>query len=48
MKSPKQQPKADAPKAPQKVKLIDKAGNIATPWDKDVDAWLAKGWTVAK
>lgn len=34
--------------APQKVKLIDKAGNIATPWDKDEHAWLAKGWTRAK
>lgn len=41
-------PKAVAPMAPQKVKLIDKAGNIATPWDKDEHAWLAKGWTRAK
>ena len=40
--------KTPAPAAPKKVKMIDKAGNIATPWEKDVHAWEAKGWTRVK
>ena len=48
MKSKEKTPVAIEPKAPQKVKIIDKAGNIATPWDKDAHAWEAKGWTRVK
>ena len=28
----------------QRVEVIARAGNIARPYEKDVDAWLAKGW----
>ena len=31
-------------KAKVKVTIKDKAGNIATPYQKDIGAWLAKGW----
>ena len=48
MKSKEKTPVAIEPKAPQKVKIIDKAGNIATPYDTDLAAWLAKGWRVVK
>ena len=48
MKSKEKTPEATEPKAPQKVKIIDKAGNIATPYDTDLAAWLAKGWRVVK
>lgn len=48
MKPIKTKPEAVAPMAPQKVTVVDKDGNIATPWDKDVHAWTAKGWTVKK
>lgn len=32
-----------APK-PQRVEVRDKQGNVARPYEKDIDAWLAKGW----
>jgi hypothetical protein len=37
-------PKPRAPKKPQRVEVIDKRGNIARPFEKDIDAWLGKGW----
>lgn len=48
MKPKEKTPKATEPTAPKKVKIVDKAGNIATPYDTDLAAWLAKGWRVVK
>lgn len=33
-----------APANPRRVEVIDKRGNIARPYEKDIDAWLGKGW----
>lgn len=41
---PENEEKPKPPKAPQRVKLTNKAGAGATPLAKDIDAWLAKGW----
>lgn len=30
----------------KRVEVIDKKGNIARPFEKDLEAWLGKGWTV--
>jgi hypothetical protein len=30
-----------------RVTIKDKRGNVATPLNKDVNAWLAKGWTLS-
>jgi len=46
--SPK--PKARTPRKPQRVRLVNddrrngQHGVVATPLEKDVDAWLEKGW----
>lgn len=37
--------KVKAKAAPRRVEVIDKRGNIARPFEKDLDAWLGKGWT---
>ena len=34
----------EAPRAPARVNLTNKAGGKATPLAKDVDAWLKIGW----
>lgn len=35
-----------AKKKEGRVTVTDRAGNIAKPLKKDLDAWLAKGWTI--
>ena len=50
-KNPQYKPKFDAapteapkPRAPEKVSLTNKAGGRATPFAKDLAAWLKIGW----
>jgi hypothetical protein len=38
-------PAAKPQPKPKRVNLTNKAGAGATPLAKDVDAWLATGWT---
>lgn len=33
---------------PQRVEVTDKRGNIARPYEKDIGAWLDKGWVRVK
>ena len=40
-------PKPHAPRKPQRVKIINKKGVIAQPFEKDLGPWLAQGWTRA-
>lgn len=37
-------PKKAKPKKPQRIAIVDARGNVAQPFEKDLDAWLAKGW----
>lgn len=38
-------PKPRKATKPQRVEVQDKRGNIARPYEQDIDAWLANGWT---
>lgn len=37
-------PKTRTARKPQRVEIKDARGNIARPFEKDIDVWLAKGW----
>lgn len=41
---PVEAPKKAKPKAPQRIEIVDARGNVARPYEADLDAWLAKGW----
>ena len=41
-------PAAQATAEPKRVKLVNKGGEIARPYDNALEIWLAKGWTPAK
>ncbi len=36
--------KNKAAQKPQRIEVMDKRGNVASPYEKDIGAWLDKGW----
>jgi len=40
--------KPSAPTAPVRVKITNKDGAIAQPYDNELAPWFAKGWTRVK